>query len=96
MTKRSLQDLSVADCDWQKLPAEVAQLPLTRLQLRFADFGNGGRWVEVSCHPKFVNLFASFIQSWQSAHRRLRVLYCYLPAIGALPPRSPTIPGWPA
>ncbi|PSC69888.1 helicase and polymerase-containing TEBICHI [Micractinium conductrix] len=37
---KSLQDLSVADCDWQKLPAEVAQLPLTRLQLRFADFGN--------------------------------------------------------
>ncbi|KAL4428304.1 hypothetical protein ABPG75_002393 [Micractinium tetrahymenae] len=39
---KALQDLSVMDCDWQRIPAEVLQLPLTRLHLRYADFADGG------------------------------------------------------
>ncbi len=31
------------DCDWQRIPGEVLQLPLTRLHLRYADFADGGR-----------------------------------------------------
>lgn len=34
----------MVDCDWQRLPDELLQLPLTRLHLRFADFGEG-RWL---------------------------------------------------
>jgi hypothetical protein len=36
-----MQDLSVSDCDWQHVPSELLRTPLTRLQLRFADFAEG-------------------------------------------------------
>ena len=36
-----LQDLSVIDGDWQRLPEELLRLPLTRLHLRYADFADG-------------------------------------------------------
>lgn len=32
----------MVDGDWQRLPTEVQGLPLTRLHLRFADFGDEG------------------------------------------------------
>ena len=35
-----LQDLSVIDGDWQRLPEELLRLPLTRLHLRYADFAD--------------------------------------------------------
>lgn len=35
------------DCDWQSIPAEVLQLPLTRLHLRYADFADGGCYSRV-------------------------------------------------
>lgn len=39
---RSLANLSVVDCDWAVVPAELLRLPLTRLHLRFADFASPG------------------------------------------------------
>jgi hypothetical protein len=37
----SLQDLSLIDGDWQRLPEVLLRLPLTRLHLRYADFADG-------------------------------------------------------